>query len=470
MKRSANTGIIPLPSESGPFMRTPQQPLVPTREGAQQPTSQSWYRIENSAGDNGTAAEVYIYDEIGGWWGVNAQDFAKELLAIDASAINLHLNSPGGAVFDGVAIYNALKMHSAEVTVYVDGLAASAASFIAQAGDKVVMMTGSTMMIHDGMAVAIGNEQDMLDTAAILSKISNNIASIYAGRAGGTVEEWRALMREEVWYTAQEAVDAGLADEVLNTANKEAQQASNRWDLSIFNHAGRADAPAPDEIRQRVFTNKIKESTVGSGPKNTEGGTGDQPATEPVTEQPTPEGGSTEETAPEGTPATETAPVVPESAPAPAPAPAADNKGGQGFVMIGGQKVTDLAAIQAHVNSLEQFRTETMQATRTSFVDKLVADRKVTAPQAEALKTFVADLSAAQYESWTASWNAAPSLSLLENHGSGTSNHQGGTVNKTDRIRDLEDIVAHHRAAGKSEDEIKNMPSYKELQQLRAES
>jgi len=159
---------------------------------------------------------------IGGWFGMTAVDFIEELKAVESAKIDLHLNSPGGEVFDAVAIYNSLVQHDAEVTVYVDGLAASAASFIAQSGDTVIMQKASTMMIHDASGMAWGNAKDMADTANILNKISDNIASIYAERTGGTTEEWRAFMQEEIWYTAKEAVDAGLADKVSTKKAPEA--------------------------------------------------------------------------------------------------------------------------------------------------------------------------------------------------------------------------------------------------------
>src|SRR5690606_8034659 len=103
--------------------------------------------------------------------------------------------------------------HQAHVTVIVDSLAASIASVIAMAGDRVVMAKNATMMIHDGHGLSIGNAADMREMADLLDKVSDNIASVYAERAGGDVAEWRERMRAETWYSADEAVSAGLADE-----------------------------------------------------------------------------------------------------------------------------------------------------------------------------------------------------------------------------------------------------------------
>lgn len=197
-----------------------------------------WFRIENRA-DGG--AQVNIYAEIGGF-GVTADAFTKDLQSLDVPEIDLRLNSPGGDVFDGIAIHNAIRNHPATVHVHVDGVAASIASVIAMAGDKVTMAKGAQMMIHEGHTVAVGNAADMSKVAALLDKTSDTIADFYRDRAGGTREQWRARMREETWYTAEEAVQAGLADEV----EPPSRAVRNSWDLSVFNYAGRAKAPAPD--------------------------------------------------------------------------------------------------------------------------------------------------------------------------------------------------------------------------------
>lgn len=198
-----------------------------------------WYRIENSA--NANKAEIYVYDEIG-YFGVTAADFAKEVNSLSVSQIDLHLSSPGGSAFEGVAIYNSLLHHKAQVTTYVDSLAASAASVIAMAGDRIVMRTGSQMMIHEASGLAVGNAKDMRELADLLDKTSDSIAGIYSERRGGTINLWRKAMKAETWYNAEEAVKAGLADEV----GGEGQSANSSWDLSIFNYSGRTVAPAPE--------------------------------------------------------------------------------------------------------------------------------------------------------------------------------------------------------------------------------
>jgi ATP-dependent protease ClpP protease subunit len=169
------------------------------------------YEVKNLADGS---AEIAIYDEIGPW-GVSAVRFTDELRTINARTITLRIASPGGDVADGLAILNALRAHPATVNVVVEGWAASAASFIAMAGDRVEMAPNSMLMIHDAMTVCVGNAEEMLETAALLDKHSDNIADVYQRKAGGTVAEWRQRMRDTTWYTAQEAVDAGLADGIL---------------------------------------------------------------------------------------------------------------------------------------------------------------------------------------------------------------------------------------------------------------
>ncbi|MEU1372991.1 head maturation protease, ClpP-related [Streptomyces triculaminicus] len=208
-----------------------------------------WYRIRNLADG---ATEVAIYDEIG-YFGVTASDFIAELKTIESPEITLRLNSPGGEVFDGIAIMNALRSHPARVTTHVDGIAASIASVIAMAGDRIVMQPHSQMMIHDGSGLCIGNAGDMREMADLLDKQSDNIAGVYAERAGGTVRQWRTRMLAETWYTAAEAVEAGLADEVAKPLRRPDECAEDMpmaasWDLSVFRYASRTEAPPPAAV------------------------------------------------------------------------------------------------------------------------------------------------------------------------------------------------------------------------------
>src|SRR3954451_13791039 len=157
--------------------------------------------------ENGTAV-LRLYDPIDSWggeWGVSAKEFTTALdqLPADVHTIQLHVNSPGGEVFDGIAILNALRNHSAKVIAVVDGIAASAASFIAAGADEVVMGKNAELMIHDARGISIGNAADMQQMADLLNHLSDNIARVYTAKAGGKVEDWRQAMLAETWYSAE---------------------------------------------------------------------------------------------------------------------------------------------------------------------------------------------------------------------------------------------------------------------------
>lgn len=175
--------------------------------------ARAWYRITNAADSD--EAEVMIYDEVGGWFGCTADDLITELKQITAPRMRVRINSPGGSVFEGIAIANALRAHPANVTVQVDAVAASIASVIAMSGDRIEMAPNSMMMIHDASGLCMGDASDMEEMAELLDLISDNIADAYAARAGGTREQWRDRMRAETWYLPEDAVENGLADEAL---------------------------------------------------------------------------------------------------------------------------------------------------------------------------------------------------------------------------------------------------------------
>jgi ATP-dependent protease ClpP protease subunit len=171
-----------------------------------------WWRI---AGADTDRAEVFIYGAISDWYGdVNAADFVKALAEITSPAIDLRVNSPGGLVFDAVAIYTALQQHTARVDVRIDGIAASAASFIAQAGDTITIAKPARMMIHDAQGFTIGGPAEHREMLNLLDDLSDMIAEIYADRAGGTVADWREPMKATTWYSAAAAVESGLADTI----------------------------------------------------------------------------------------------------------------------------------------------------------------------------------------------------------------------------------------------------------------
>lgn len=173
-----------------------------------------WYEIIRHQDDEDVAV-IRMYDVIDPFWGLSAEDLAEEIGSITASTIEVQINSPGGLVFDGIAIYNALRTHPARVVTRVDGVAASAASVIVQAGDRRVMVESSQLMIHEAWGLAIGPADELREFADLLDKQNGIIAGIYAARSDRNADEFRETMRSDTWLTDQEAVDLGLADEVL---------------------------------------------------------------------------------------------------------------------------------------------------------------------------------------------------------------------------------------------------------------
>ena len=161
----------------------------------------------------GTVPKLYVNGHIGGWR-MNAGDFVKAVHGLQARQIDVHVNSPGGFVWDAVSMYEALKDHPARVVAHVDGLAASAASFLVQAADEIVMGMGSRMMIHDAQGIGYGSPAELQETVDLLNAVSDDVAALYAERAGGTRSQWRKAMSKTTWYSASQAVDAGLADRV----------------------------------------------------------------------------------------------------------------------------------------------------------------------------------------------------------------------------------------------------------------
>jgi ATP-dependent Clp endopeptidase proteolytic subunit ClpP len=202
-----------------------------------------WYQFR--AQDRG--AEIVIYVEIGAF-GLPAKAFLDELKALGPVAeLTVRINSPGGSVFDGVAIYNALKRHDARVTVWVDGIAASIASMIAMAGDDVVMPENAMLVLHDPSGLVAGTAADMRAMADALDRMKAGMVAAYRDKSGRDDAEIEALMAAETWLSAAEAVDLGLADRVEASVRMAAH-----FDLSHFRNtppqlAARAAAATPQE-------------------------------------------------------------------------------------------------------------------------------------------------------------------------------------------------------------------------------
>jgi ATP-dependent Clp protease, protease subunit len=205
---------------------------------------------------------IYLYDAIGGWWGVDAATFVKDLAAITTANIVLHINSPGGDVFDGRAIATAIKQHSATIVAQIDGLCASAATYVSAACDSVTMADGGFYMIHEGWTLAIGNKRDMDKTRALLAKVDDTILNDYEKKTGLDRAQLNSWMEEETWFTAAEAKQHGFIDSILNddaSSNNSTIDAPNnrkRWNLSAYTNTPAAlvasNEPEIDESEHRA--------------------------------------------------------------------------------------------------------------------------------------------------------------------------------------------------------------------------
>lgn len=204
------------------------------------------------AESNNDEATIYVYDSIVAsdadarfWGGVSAESFVKTVRDLKVKVIHLRLNSPGGDVFAGRAMEQALREHEAKVIVHIDGYAASAASFVAMAGDEILIGKGSFVMIHKAWTIAMGNANDFLDTASLLEKVDGTIAQTYADRTGQDVKAISKMMEDETWLTADEAVANGFADKIADEAVKN-ESSGIKWNMAAYDRAP-TNANAKDE-------------------------------------------------------------------------------------------------------------------------------------------------------------------------------------------------------------------------------
>ena len=195
------------------------------------------YRIENATSKEAT---VYLYDEIG-WFGIEAEKFVKDLNNIKAETIHLRVNSPGGSVFDGTTIYNAVKQHKSKIIAHVDGLAASIVSVIIMGADEVQMAENAFVMIHEPWSIVMGNAEGMRHEADLLDKVRDTIAKTYMNKSGKDRDEINAMMNAETWLNAQEALEAGFIDSIYDEKLEKAEV--TLFDLSVFNRV-------PEQLQQ----------------------------------------------------------------------------------------------------------------------------------------------------------------------------------------------------------------------------
>jgi ATP-dependent Clp protease protease subunit len=249
-----------------------------------------WYQFRAQA----RGAEIVIYDEIGAF-GIPAKAFLDELKELGPVAdLTVRINSPGGSVFDGIAIYNALKRHDARITVWVDGIAASIASVIAMAGDEVVMPENAMLMIHDPSALVIGTAADMRGMADALDKMKAGMVAAYRDKSGRDDAEIEALMQAEAWLSAEEAVDLGLADRVEQPVRMAAH-----FDLSRFRNPPPQLAALTTTTSQEDAmsdSQKIRPRKPDAVEATAAGGAATDASAEQVLSVPAPEASSTRQT------------------------------------------------------------------------------------------------------------------------------------------------------------------------------
>jgi ATP-dependent protease ClpP protease subunit len=213
-----------------------------------------WFEV-NAAAEEDRSAEIYIYGNIGDRWdenGVIAADLVKELAALDVDTIVLRINSYGGSVPDGLAIFNALRRHKAQVDVVVDGVAISCAGYIAMAGDTITMAENAQLMIHAPWSYAVGNSQMLREQADILDRYAKSLAGAYADKSGKPIEDCLALLTDgkDHWFSAEEAVAEGYADQV-GEAVAVAASLAHSFDLSRFQPPqAAAQPPARPRVSQ----------------------------------------------------------------------------------------------------------------------------------------------------------------------------------------------------------------------------
>ena len=212
-----------------------------------------WYSIQNKAG--GETADIYIFDEIG-TYGVTAQEFINDIKDLKGTSINLRINSLGGDVFDGMAMYNVIKRREAKTTVYIEGIAASIATIIALGADEVVMAENSLFMIHNAWGGTMGEAKDMRKTADTLDKISGELTDIYRKKTGLSYEALQEMMDQETWLNAEEAYELGFVDVISDSIKVAA-----KYDVSKFKNITEEEIQNKlnINIKNRKMTNELKE-------------------------------------------------------------------------------------------------------------------------------------------------------------------------------------------------------------------
>jgi ATP-dependent Clp protease protease subunit len=218
------------------------------------PHAKSTPKIENKVDE----VTLYLYDEIS-WWGIQAEQFVKDLGMITAGTIHLRFNTPGGSVFDGMSIYNAIKQHKAKVVGHVDGLAASISSVILMACDEVRMGEGGFIMIHEPWSLVVGAADDMRKEADLLDKVEETIIGTYENKCKKkTKDEIREMMKAETWMNATDAMENGFCDCMDEADEDEDDKKKKKKNAILFDLS--AFANVPDSLKEAKLEPTVREA------------------------------------------------------------------------------------------------------------------------------------------------------------------------------------------------------------------
>ncbi|MGV0695865.1 head maturation protease, ClpP-related [Mycobacterium paraintracellulare] len=222
------------PATAGSFRRAPLSSSLSARPLAAPDAERQWFKWASAqaAGNRPKGTTLHIYDVIGAdvfFGGVDVNALVSEIEDLEADVeLEVRINSPGGAAWDGLALANAIMRHPGRTTTYIDGLAASAASVVALAGDEVVISKYGQMMLHNARFSLFGaSVEDLVEAAQVGAKLNASMADYYADRAGGTATEWAGVMAQETWYSADEAKSAGLAHRVDTSGKRDPAAAAS---------------------------------------------------------------------------------------------------------------------------------------------------------------------------------------------------------------------------------------------------
>ena len=245
-----------------------------------------WHAGVKAATDDAERS-ISIYDAIGydPWSGegTNAKRISAALRSMGSGPVTVNLNSPGGDMFEGLAIYNLLREHKGEVTVRIIGLAASAASVIAMAGDKVQIAKAGFLMIHNAWVMAVGNRNDLIEIAETLKPFDEAMATIYADRTGLDMKAAAKMMDAETWIGGETAVEDGFADELLpsDQVEKGSGKKNARTERRIESALMAAGLPKSEAMRMISEVKAGAGDPAGAGEGEPAGGDGQEPAADP---------------------------------------------------------------------------------------------------------------------------------------------------------------------------------------------